>query len=105
MRQAAATIRNLRPNLEALETQLSSINILGTQPLADAGPSLRADGDATSKVSTRGSTRSPTTSTSTGTRCARTRGSLDDLGDRTAGLAERVRSGFVQSGLTISGPC
>jgi hypothetical protein len=34
VRQAAVTIRNLRPNLQELETQLGSIQILGTAPLA-----------------------------------------------------------------------
>ena len=34
VRQAAVTIRNLRPNLQAIEAQLSTISILGTEPLA-----------------------------------------------------------------------
>jgi len=51
VRQAAEIIRSLRPNLEAIEAQLSSISI------------------------------------------------LNDLGDRTAVLAERVRTGFIRRGL------
>ncbi len=36
VRQAATTIRNLRPNLQSIEAQLSGINILGSRPLADS---------------------------------------------------------------------
>jgi hypothetical protein len=37
VRQAAQTIRNLRPRLVALEAQATSINILGSQPLGAIG--------------------------------------------------------------------
>ena len=37
VRQAAQTIRNLRPRLLALQAQATAINILGSQPLASIG--------------------------------------------------------------------
>jgi hypothetical protein len=96
VRQSAATIRNLRPNLQAVETQLSSINILGSQPLADAarlfgqmasdleGLDTRLDQIADDLDVDRDTLRQNATS-------------LDDLGDRTSALSQRIRAGFVQS--------
>ncbi len=98
VRQAAQTIRNLRPNLRAVESQLASINILGTQPLA--GPAqlfgeMAADMEGLD-------TRLDQIATDLETDRDALLGnaeSLAELGDRTALLAERVRSGFIQDGL------
>jgi hypothetical protein len=98
VRQAAATIRNLRPNLEAIEAQLASINILGAQPLADAArlfgdmasdleglddrlDLIAADLEADSEV------------------LRVNAASLRQLADRTEAVAERVRAGIIQRGL------
>jgi hypothetical protein len=98
VRQAAATIRNLRPNLEAIEAQLASINILGAQPLADAArlfgdmasdleglddrlDLIAADLEADSEV------------------LRVNAASLRQLADRTEAVAERIRAGIIQRGL------
>lgn len=98
VRQAADTIRNLRPNLQAVESQLASINILGSQPLADAarlfgqmaadleGLDTRLDQIADDLDVDRDTLR-------------QNAASLDDLGDRTTALSQRIQGGFVQSGI------
>lgn len=98
VRQAAGTIRNLRPNLQAIEAQLASVSILGTAPLAgparlfgemandlqglDARLDLIADDLETDRDALLVNARS-----------------LTEAGDQAAALADRVRSGFIQSGL------
>lgn len=98
VRQAAATIRNLRPNLQAIEAQLSSISILGTQPLA--GPA-RLFGAMASDLQGL-DTRLDLIAADLGTdrdALLRNADTLDELGDRTALMAERVRTGFIQGGV------
>ena len=98
VRQAAEIIRSLRPNLEAIEAQLSSISILGNQPLA--GPA-RLFGEMASDLQGL-ETRLELIAADLDTdrdALLRNAGSLNDLGDRTAVLAERVRTGFIQRGL------
>jgi hypothetical protein len=98
VRQAAATIRNLRPNLQSIEAQLSAINILGSRPLADAA---RLFGEMASDLQGL-DTRLELIADDLGTdrdALLRNAGSLNELGDRTAALAERVRTGFIQGGL------
>jgi hypothetical protein len=98
VRQSAQTIRNLRPNLRAVESQLASINILGTQPLA--GPAQLFGQMATDMEGL--DTRLDQIATDLETDRDALLGnaeSLAELGDRTALLAERVRSGFIQDGL------
>lgn len=98
VRQAAQTIRNLRPNLRAIESQLASINILGTQPLG--GPAQLFGQMATDMEGL--DTRLDQIATDLETDRDALLGnaeSLAELGDRTALLAERVRSGFIQDGL------
>lgn len=98
VRQAAQTIRTLRPNLEAIAAQLDSINILGTQPLS--GPAqlfgeMAADLDG---LDTRLDLIADDLD-SDRTALLQNADSLRDLGDRTEVLADRVRTGFIQGGL------
>jgi hypothetical protein len=98
VRQAAATIRNLRPNLQSFESQLASISILGSQPLA--GPA-RLFGEMASDLQGLDK-RLDLIADDLGTdrdALLRNAESLNELGDRTAALAERMRTGFIQGGL------
>ena len=98
VRQTAETIRNLRPNLQAIESQLSSISILGTRPLADAA---RLFGEMASDLQGL-DTRLDLIANDLGTdrdALLRNAESLEDLADRTAVMAERVRTGFIQGSL------
>ena len=98
MRQAAATIRNLRPNLQAIEAQLSTISILGTEPLA--GPARLFGEMATDLqgLDTRLDLIAGDLETDRDALLANSR-SLTEAGDQAAALAKRVRSGFLQGGL------
>jgi hypothetical protein len=98
VRQTAETIRNLRPNLQAIESQLSSISILGSRPLADAA---RLFGDMASDLEgldTRLDLIADDLGTNRGA-LLRNADSLEALADRTEIMAERVRTGFIQGGL------
>ena len=98
VRQAAVTIRNLRPNLQAIEAQLSTISILGTEPLA--GPARLFGQMATDLegLDTRLDLIADDLETDRDALLANSR-SLTEAGDQAAVLAERVRSGFIQGGL------
>lgn len=98
VRQAAATIRNLRPNLQAIEAQLSTISILGTEPLA--GPARLFGEMATDLqgLDTRLDLIAGDLETDRDALLANSR-SLTEAGDQAAALAKRVRSGFIQGGL------
>ena len=98
VRQAAVTIRNLRPNLQAIEAQLSTISILGTEPLA--GPARLFGEMATDLqgLDTRLDLIAGDLETDRDALLANSR-SLTEAGDQAAVLAERVRSGFIQGGL------
>lgn len=98
VRQAAVTIRNLRPNLQAIEAQLSTISILGTEPLA--GPARLFGEMATDLqgLDTRLDLIAGDLETDRDALLANSR-SLTAAGDQAAALAERVRSGFIQGGL------
>ncbi len=98
VRQAAVTIRNLRPNLQSIEAQLSAINILGSRPLSDPA---RLFGEMASDLEGL-DTRLDLIADDLGTdrdALLRNADSLAELGDRTTALAERVRTGFIQTGL------
>jgi hypothetical protein len=98
VRQAALTIRNLRPSLRDLESQLSAINILGSQPFGRAaalfgtmatdleGLDTRLDLIATDLEGNRSALLANA-------------GSLDALGTRLAAQADRLRSGTVADSL------
>ena len=98
VRQAAVTIRNLRPNLQAIEAQLSTISILGTEPLA--GPARLFGEMATDLqgLDTRLDLIAGDLETDRDALLANSR-SLTEAGDQAAALAKRVRSGFIQGGL------
>ena len=98
VRQAAVTIRNLRPNLQAIEAQLATISILGTEPLA--GPARLFGQMATDLqgLDTRLDLIADDLETDRDALLANSR-SLTEAGDQAAVLAERVRSGFIQGGL------
>lgn len=98
VRQSAETIRNLRPNLQAIESQLSSISILGSQPLA--GPA-RLFGEMASDLQgldTRLDLIADDLETDRDA-LLRNADSLNSLGDQTSVMAERIRTGFIQRGL------
>ena len=98
VRQAAVTIRNLRPNLQAIEAQLGTISILGTEPLA--GPARLFGEMATDLqgLDTRLDLIAGDLETDRDALLANSR-SLTEAGDQAAALAKRVRSGFIQGGL------
>ena len=98
VRQTAVTIRNLRPNLQAIEAQLATISILGTEPLA--GPARLFGQMATDLegLDTRLDLIADDLETDRDALLANSR-SLTEAGDQAAVLAERVRSGFIQGGL------
>jgi hypothetical protein len=98
VRQAAQTIRTLKPNLESIGAQLGSINILGTQPLS--GPAqlfgeMAADLEG---LDTRLDLIADDLDTDRSA-LLQNADSLRGLGDRTELLADRVRTGFIQGGL------
>jgi hypothetical protein len=98
VRQTAETIRNLRPNLQAIESQLSSISILGNRPLADAA---RLFGEMASDLQGL-DTRLDLIANDLGTdrdALLANADSLNELADRTEIMAERVRTGFIQGSL------
>jgi hypothetical protein len=98
VRQAALTIRNLRPNLEEIGSQLASINILGSAPLA--GPARLFDEMALGlqDLDTQLELVASDLETDRDALLANAR-SLTEAGDQAAVLADRVRAGFIQDGL------
>ena len=98
VRQTAETIRNLRPNLQAIESQLSSISILGNRPLADAARLFGEMASDLQGLDTRLDLIADDLMTDRDA-LLRNADSLDELGDRTAVMAERVRTGFIQGSL------
>ena len=99
VRQAATTIRNLRPNLQAIEAQLSAINILGARPLADAAQLFGAMASDLSGLDTRLDLIASDLETDRDALLVNA-ASLNDLADRTDALSERVRAGVLQTGLS-----
>lgn len=98
VRQAAVTIRNLRPNLQAIEAQLSSISILGSQPLAGSARLFGEMATDLQGLDTRLDLIASDLEIDRDALLANAR-SLTEAGDQAAALAERVRSGFIQGGL------
>lgn len=98
VRQTAETIRNLRPNLQAIESQLSSISILGNRPLADAARLFGEMASDLQGLDTRLDLIAADLETDRDA-LLRNADSLEELADRTAFMAERVRTGFIQGGL------
>jgi hypothetical protein len=98
VRQTAETIRGLRPNLQELESQLGSISILGSQPLAvparlfgDMARDLEGlDGQLDLIADDLQRDR-----TALGANAA----SLRAAGDQAALLADRLRAGTIQDDL------
>ena len=98
VRQAAQTIRNLRPRLEGLEQQAGAINLLGSRPLQGIGElfgQIAADLDGLDGQLDRiadglGQNRS---SLDTNAR------SLARLGDRLSAFANRLDAGIVTDSL------
>ncbi len=98
VRQAAATIRNLRPSLRDLETQLSAINVLGSQPFGRAASLFGTMATDLEGLDTRLDLIATDLDGNRGALLANA-GSLDALGDRLAAQAARLRGGVVQEGL------
>ena len=98
VRQTSVTIRNLRPNLRSIETQLSSVNILGSAPLG--GPARLFGEMATDLegLDTRLDLIASDLEIDRDALLVNSR-SLNEAGDQAAALAARVRSGFIQGGL------
>ena len=98
MRQAAVTVRNLRPSLRDLETQLSAINILGSQPFGRAAALFGTMATDLEGLDTRLDLIATDLEGNRGALVANAR-SLDALGTRLAAQAARLRSGMVHDGL------
>jgi hypothetical protein len=98
VRQAAQTIRDLQPSLETIGIQLDSISILGTQPLAGPAQLFSAMAADLEGLDARLDLIADDLETDRDVLIVNA-DSLRDLGDRTAILAERVRTGFIQGGL------
>jgi hypothetical protein len=98
VRQAAVTIRNLRPNLLSIEAQLASINILGSAPLAGAARLFGETASDLQGLDTRLDLIADDLTTDRDALLTNAR-SLNEAGDQAAILAERVRTGFIQGSL------
>ena len=98
VRQAAVTVRNLRPSLRDLETQLSAINILGSQPFGRAAALFGTMATDLEGLDTRLDLIATDLEGNRGALVANAR-SLDALGTRLAAQAARLRSGIVQDGV------
>ena len=98
VRQAAVTVRNLRPSLRDLETQLSAINILGSQPFGRAAALFGTMATDLEGLDTRLDLIATDLEGNRGALVANAR-SLDALGTRLAAQAARLRSGMVHDGL------
>ena len=98
VRQASGTIRNLRPNLEAIEGQLAAINILGAQPLADAARLFGEMSDGLAGLDTRLDLIANDLEVDRHA-LELNASDLRGLSDQTAAVAGRVRAGIIQRGL------
>ena len=98
VRQAAVTIRNLRPSLRDLETQLSAVNILGSQPFGRAAALFGTMATDLEGLDTRLDVIATELEGNRDALVANAR-SLDALGTRLAAQADRLRSGTVADGL------
>ena len=98
VRQAAVTVRNLRPSLRDLETQLSAINILGSQPFGRAAALFGTMATDLEGLDTQLDLIATDLEGNRGALAANAR-SLDALGTRLAAQAARLRSGMVHDGL------
>ena len=98
VRQAAVTVRNLRPSLRDLETQLSAINILGSQPFGRAAALF---GTMATDLEGLDTQLDLIATDLDGNRAALVANaqSLDALGTRLAAQAARLRSGMVHDGV------
>ena len=98
VRQAAVTVRNLRPSLRDLETQLSAINILGSQPFGRAAALFGTMATDLEGLDTQLDLIATDLDGNRGALAANAR-SLDALGTRLAAQAARLRSGMVHDGV------
>jgi hypothetical protein len=98
VRQAAVTVRNLRPSLRDLETQLSAINILGSQPFGRAAALFGTMATDLEGLDTQLDLIATDLEGNRGALVANAR-SLDALGTRLAAQAARLRSGMVHDGV------
>lgn len=98
VRQAAVTIRNLRPNLEQIGVQLASINILGSAPLTGPARLFNEMAAGLKDLDTGLEQVASDLETDRGALLANAR-SLTAAGDQAKVLADRVRAGFIQDGL------
>lgn len=95
---AANTIISVRTNLETLESVLRAVNILGVSPLGAAGNAVGGIANAIEGLDTRLTAIADSLVTNSDALAANAT-SLGQLGDSTAALAERLRSGVVQDSL------
>ena len=98
VRQAAVTVRNLRPSLRDLETQLSAINILGSQPFGRAAALFGTMATDLEGLDTQLDLIATDLEGNRGALVANAQ-SLDALGTRLAAQAARLRSGMVHDGV------
>ena len=95
VRQAAQTVRGLRPNLEAVGSQLGSFELFGSAPLA--GPARLFEEMATGlrDLDTELDLIANDLDTDRSALNANA-ASLTEAGDQAAVLADRIRAGFIQ---------
>jgi methyl-accepting chemotaxis protein len=98
VRQVAATVRNLRPRLEAIQSQAAAIDILGTRPLqgiSELFGQIASDLAGLDDQLDRIADELGANQTSLGTNAA----SLARLSDEVSGFADRLDAGLVTDSL------
>jgi hypothetical protein len=95
---AADTIIGVRTNLETLRDVLRAVNILGVTPLGPASDAVGGIAGAIEGLDSRLTTIADSLATNDDSLAANAT-SLGRLGDSTAALAERLRSGVVEDSL------
>lgn len=95
VRQAASTVRGLRPNLEAVGAQLGSFELFGSAPLAGPARLFEEMASGLRDLDTELDLIASDLETDRTALVANAR-SLTAAGDQAAVLADRVRAGFIQ---------
>ena len=96
---AATSIAGVRSNLEALESLFRAVNILGATPLGGAADAVGGIANAIEGLDTRLSAIAASLNTNKDA-LAQNATSLGQLGDSTAALAARLRSGAIEESVT-----
>ena len=97
VRQAAQTVRGLRPNLEQVGAQLGAFEIFGTRPLGGPAGLFQEMATGLRDLDTELDSIAADLETDRTALVDNAR-SLTEAGDQAAVLADRVRAGFIQDG-------